>query len=259
MSTNNIYTFGDGFAVGHLWPEWPQILQVILYNYKVINTAGIGAGNEFIFSNLVSSMSKDPNATYVVQWAMPDRFDKLIEDNSWDQTIKFDSTYSDNIALTNDQSWWLSSASDSDVIKQYHNFYVQSKQSELRSFNYIWSAGQLLKNKSHCFFGTYDFNYMSYYQKSLCLDFNWAFWKPWFGMQRYSISKYFRDTPQPRHNEHQPSPIVHLEWLKRYVLPKINVTIDSNWLDTITQRMYNQTWISYDPNRETIWNKIKER
>ena len=93
MSINkNIYTFGDGFATGHIWPEWPQILQAILYNCTIKNCSGIGAGNEFIFSNLVGALAKDPLATYIVQWAQPDRFDKLIEDTSWDNIIKNDQT-----------------------------------------------------------------------------------------------------------------------------------------------------------------------
>ena len=44
---NKIFCFGDGFATGHIWPEWPQILQELAPQYQVINTAGIGAGSEF--------------------------------------------------------------------------------------------------------------------------------------------------------------------------------------------------------------------
>ena len=53
MSINKIYTFGDGFATGHIWPEWPQLLQALLPDYTIINTAGIGAGCEFLISELV--------------------------------------------------------------------------------------------------------------------------------------------------------------------------------------------------------------
>ena len=48
-----IYTFGDGFATGHLWPEWPQILQALVPDYQVHNTAGIGAGAEWLVSGFV--------------------------------------------------------------------------------------------------------------------------------------------------------------------------------------------------------------
>ena len=45
-----IFCFGDGFATGHIWPEWPQILQTLLPDKQIINTAGIGAGAEFLVS-----------------------------------------------------------------------------------------------------------------------------------------------------------------------------------------------------------------
>jgi hypothetical protein len=43
-----IFCFGDGFATGHIWPEWPQILQALVPNCQVVVTAGIGAGSEFL-------------------------------------------------------------------------------------------------------------------------------------------------------------------------------------------------------------------
>lgn len=257
MNTNDtVYTFGDGFAAGHIWPEWPQILQAILYNYQVVNISGIGAGNEFIFTNLLSSLQQSPNATFIVQWAMPNRFDKLIEDASWDQIINADPNYSDNQITSYERNWWLSSASTSHCVQEYHRLYVQHEQSRLRSFNYIWSSGNLLKNNQYCFFGTYDFNYLTDKQKQLCQDFTWAWFMPWFGLQRYAISTQFDELRQP---EVQPSPIIHLEWVKNFVLPKLNLDIDSVWLDTITERIYNQAWIPHNPNQTQIWNSINEQ
>lgn len=253
---NKIYTFGDGFAAGHVWPEWPQILQAILYNHQVINIAGIGAGNEFIFSNLLSSLQQSADSTFIVQWAMPNRFDKLIEDHTWDSIIDNDADYSENQITYYDRSWWLSSASASADIQQYHSLYIQHQQAYLRSFNYIWSAGNLLRNNQHCFFGTYDFNYLTDAQKELCQNFNWAWFMPWFGLQRYAISDQFAKL---QHSEIQPHPIVHLEWVKNFVLPKLNLEIDSVWLDTISQRIYNQAWIPHNPNQTHIWNSIHEQ
>lgn len=256
MSINkNIHTFGDGFATGHIWPEWPQMLQAILYDCTIKNHSGIGAGNEFIFSNLVGALTKDPLATYIVQWAQPDRFDKLIEDTSWDNIIKNDQIYRDNVIEVGTKRWWPSSASSNLDIRTYHNFYVQSEQAKLRSFNYIWAGGQCLKNAQHCFFGTYDFGYLTDEQRQ-CLDFNWAFWRPWKGLENYSHSAEFDTT---RLDEIQPSPIVHFEWVINYVLPKINVDIDTVWLDILKQRLYNQTWIPYNPDQNIIWDKLKER
>jgi len=58
---DTIFCFGDGFATGHLWPEWPQILQALLPNYTVITTAGIGAGDEFLVSGFVDHVPNSNN------------------------------------------------------------------------------------------------------------------------------------------------------------------------------------------------------
>jgi hypothetical protein len=252
MLTTNIYTFGDGFATGHLWPEWPQILQALLPDYNVINIAGIGAGNEFIYSNVIDTVRHDPDAIFLVQWAMPKRFDKIIEDSSWDAIIGSDLTYSDNLTIVNDQTWWLTSASTVPEIQQYHQ-YIQTKQSNLRSFNYIWSAGKLLKH--HCFFGTYNFDYLTPDQKKDCNEFNWMWHRPWFGLESFSKLPEFSTT---RQNEIQPSPVVHLEWIKQVLLPNRLFKIDQKRLDLLSKNIYNQQWIPYDPERDEIWNNLRK-
>ena len=45
FNMNKIFCFGDGFATGHIWPEWPQILQALVPQHQVINTTGIGEGD----------------------------------------------------------------------------------------------------------------------------------------------------------------------------------------------------------------------
>jgi hypothetical protein len=123
---NKIYCLGDGFAHGHIWPEWPQLLQCLFPAHNVICLTGIGAGNEFLISQL---LDHDINqCTVIFQWAQPNRFDKLIEDTSWDANISQDSVYSENVI----KNWWLSSASTNNDIQLYHNFFVQPEQAKLR-------------------------------------------------------------------------------------------------------------------------------
>lgn len=252
---NKIYTFGDGFATGHIWPEWPQILQAIAPEYRVVNTSLLGAGNEFIFSNCLEYYRKDPNSTFIVQWAMPNRFDKLLQDTSWDQVIKTDPNYYDNTDYFNNHEWWSSSASENKLIKDYHDIYIQQEQANLRSFNYIWTLGSIINN--HCFFGTYDFNYLTDEQKTQCKNFNWAWFMPWFGQERYAISQEF--VTLRNQTSIQPHPIVHFKWLKKFVLPKLNLQIDQKRLDILAQELYNYNWIAYNPNNTYYWKEINNK
>ena len=88
-----IYTFGDGYASSHIWPEWPVILEALLPDYSFEHYGAVGAGNEFILDGVIQSHCKDPAAYFLVQWAQPQRFDKLIEDSTWDDIIDSDPTY----------------------------------------------------------------------------------------------------------------------------------------------------------------------
>ena len=73
-----IYTFGDGFAAGHIWPEWPQLIE-LLTSTEVNNFGHIGAGNEYIFNCAVkSALTANTQDLFLIQWADPIRFDKLI-------------------------------------------------------------------------------------------------------------------------------------------------------------------------------------
>lgn len=244
-SSNTIYTFGDGFAHGHVWPEWPQILSALLPDHQVVNCSGIGAGNEFIFSNLVNKLIDCPDATYVVQWAGENRFDKLIQDTSWDSIVQQDPVYSKNFQSTDGHTWWLSSASQLPQIQKYHSEYVQVEQAQLRTFNYIWTASQLLKHTQNYMFSSYGFSFLTDPQQVLCqlrLDMT-SF------LQAPEFAKFLT-------KEVQPHPIVHLEWIRQMLLPTLQINVDPEWLDVLTKRMYNQNWIPYDVDRASIWAKI---
>ena len=116
-----IFCFGDGFATGHIWPEWPQILQTLVPDYQVVITAGIGAGSEFLVSGFVDQICNMRDSTVIFQWPQANRFDKLIEDASWKSIIASDPVYHFNVVHDMyDRNWWLSSASKDQTIIEYH-------------------------------------------------------------------------------------------------------------------------------------------
>ena len=224
MITNKIYCLGDGFAHGHIWPEWPQLLQCLFPTYNVICLSGIGAGNEFLISQLLEHDIEQ--STVIFQWAQPNRFDKLIEDNSWDTTISQDSVYNENII----DNWWLSSASTSKDIQTYHNFFVQPKQAKLRYRIQKQLIESYLRDK-RC-----RYVYTSTQEQD-----------------KFANQSRFKEI---RQHEAQPSPIVHLYFLNEILLPKLKLVPDNEILSYITKTVKSKYWIPYDPDRQEILNTM---
>ena len=219
---------GDGYAHGHIWPEWPQILKALCPDYTVVPITGIGAGNEFLISQLLTQEVSNQNVIF--QWAQHNRFDKLLQDHNWQTLAESDSVYHFNFYKSNNQHWWLSSAAQLPEIARYHNFYIQSEQSLLRYQN----QQTLIK--------TYlDFNQVDYCFTSTKIQEN------------FSRLPRFNDL---RGTEIQPSPIVHFFFLIEILAPAINLTIDKNQAEFLKNKIQNHKWVPYDPDREEIWNNM---
>jgi hypothetical protein len=231
LQTNKIFTFGDGFATGHIWPEWPQILQALLPDYQVINTAGIGAGAEFLVSGFVDRIPDMSSSTVIFQWPGYQRFDKLVEDNSWQDVIANDPVYYFNtVADCSDRKWWLSSASNTKEVQQYHARYVQKNQSLNRSRVYqtLVDHTALALNCKILHTSTQDQE-----------DFS-------------RLPKFF----STRKSEVQPSPVVHFYWLIEQVLPKLNIDVDPVLKHKLEQLINQTQWIAYCPDRQETWTTI---
>lgn len=224
-----IFTFGDGFATGHIWPEWPQILQALLPKHQIINIAAIGAGPEFLISCLVDHLPTMAGQYAIIQWPQPNRFDKLLEDDSWDNVIDNDPKYHFNrVHDTYNRTWWLSSGSSS--LTEYHNYWVQPGQ-HLRRINiYKELAKQTLEN--------IDCKY--YFTTTADQD-------------KFSQAERFRSI---RQNQIQPSPIVHFYWLVENVLPNIEIQPEPARIKWVEEQLLRVNWIAYDPERENLWNNI---
>ena len=225
---NKIFCLGDGYAHGHIWPEWPQILKALCPDYTVVPITGIGAGNEFLISQLLTQ--EVSNQKVIFQWAQHNRFDKLLQDHNWQTLAESDSVYHFNFYKSNNQHWWLSSAAQLPEIARYHNFYIQSEQSLLRYQN----QQTLIK--------TYlDFNQVDY-----CFTYTKI-------QENFSRLPRFNDL---RGTEIQPSPIVHFFFLIEILAPAINLTIDKNQAEFLKNKIQNHKWVPYDPDREEIWNNM---
>jgi len=224
---NKIFCFGDGYAANHIWPEWPAIVAALYNDIENKNFGAIGAGNEFITSAVIEAHKENPVAFFLVQWAHPNRFDKLLQDNSWDELIKTDPVYYFNTVDLNNHRWWISSASKQKDIQHYHTHYIQTKQSELRTTNYKYLLLNLLKNQS-IFFSTVD-------------------------MEIYSRQPRFKDV---RQNEIQPSPIVHMSYVEEKILPLMPIQPNIVKVRELKTRIETQLWIPYDADRVQLWENV---
>jgi len=229
-----IFCFGDGFATGHIWPEWPQILQTLVPKYQVINTAGIGAGTEFLVSGFVDLIDQMHDSTVIFQWPMVDRFDKIIEDDSWQHIIANDKVYHFNINVdSQDRSWWLSSGSKVQEVQDYHKFYVQKHQHHRRQQVYHTLVSQTASNLNCQLVHTSTLSADTFSQDT-----------------RFKLS---------RQTQVQPSPIVHFYWLVEQIIPQTDIVIDSR-IQQHLETLINETiWIPYDPDREGIWLEINAK
>lgn len=231
---NKIFCFGDGFATGHIWPEWPQILQALLPDYHVVNTAGIGAGDEFLISGFVDLISEMANQQVIFQWPWPGRLDKLLQDHSWKDIIGNDSVYHFNVVTdSKNRQWWLSSASKSADVTQYHAHYVQLLQHQRRQEMYQQLVSQTAANL-YCHMITATTQ----------------------AQEKFSRDKRFKLI---RQNEVQPSPAVHFYWLIEHVVPQLHVTVAPERQLMLESLILQTTWTAYDPDRQEIWQNLQDQ
>ena len=255
MDVKKIYTFGDGFATGHIWPEWPQLLQAIYPDVEVIYTSGIGAGNEFLVNAVLSRATVDPDGIYIVQWAIPNRFDKLISTHNWDNIINTDPVYSKNIVNVDNNNWWLSSASQQDKILHYHKFYIENSQANLRTYNYMLLLKNYFKNNNIQFYymSTYNLCHLTEAQKNVLRDANWVWHNFWQGMDEYSCQAQYKEV---RQKEVQPSPVVQLSWIIECLLDKLPFTPDKQRVGKLKDLVDNTTWVPFYWDRHAQWEDL---
>jgi len=243
-----IYTFGDGYASGHIWPEWPQFLEA-LSQQPVENFGHIGAGNEYMFNCAVkTALTANPSDIFLIQWSKPDRFDKIIQDEEWKKIHKSDERYKHIESTIFNQYWWSTSASAIEEIRHYNKFYIQKEQAINRSVLYMISLSKMLKslNIKHYYFQTYTIDYSGHSNYKDVLDLPW--------IELSGMAEWAKSHPL-RGNEIQPAPIVHFDWVIEKILPKLNLSLDKEKLLTVSERLHNFVPHHYD--RKQIWENLK--
>lgn len=255
MDIKRIYTVGDGFAVGHIWPEWPQLLQAIYPEVEVVNISGIGAGNEFLVNAVLSNATVDAGGIYIVQWAQPARYDKLINTHNWDSVINTDPVYSKNIVKVDNNNWWLSSASQQDEVLRYHNFYIENSQANLRTYNYMLLLKNYFTNNKiqYHYMSTYAVNYLTESQKNSLFSANWSWHNTWQGMNEYSCQSKYKNI---RQNEVQPSPNVQLDWIIECLLHKLPLTWDDQRVSKLKKLISDTEWTPFYWDRDALWESL---
>lgn len=225
---NRLVCVGDGFAHGHIWPEWPQMLSALASDRETITISGVGAGNEFLINGLLHQRPYED--VVVFQWADPDRFDKIIQDDQWRTLGLQDDTYHFNFYQQGPHTWWLSSASINSHVRQYHDFYVQSQQSAQRMEDYK----TLLKG------------YLSS-RKNYYIEISTQ------GQEVFSRQTRFAHL---RGHEVQPSPAIHLAYIEEIILPALPFAVDVARLDRLRASINDCQWTAYDPDRNQTWQDI---
>jgi hypothetical protein len=176
----------------------------------------------------------------LVQWARPDRLDLVMshQDNFWNDTIAGDNVYKNNIVDVGLTKFWLSSASTTAPVKEYHSKFISIQQHQLRSQLYIDYVTLLLNqlNINFKFMLTADSKYLA---DNLQKD--WLFHSPWHGMDDFrNHSKYAAlDLGLV-----QPIPLIFFDFIKIFIMPQVDLPWRNNIqiaaVENMLYRKYNQ-------------------
>ena len=245
-----IYTFGDGYASGHIWPEWPQLLSAVLQQ-PINNYGHVGAGNEYIFNCAVkAALIARPGDIFIVQWAKTDRFDKIIQDSVWAALHDTDLVYNKINATSFNQTWWSTSASMLPEISNYHDFYIQSAQSENRSILYMISLAHMLQavGATYLYFSTYSHDYSAH---NNYFDLQELKWVSHEGMSQWAQRLNIAGT------EVQPPPATHLKYVVDELIPRLGLELSSKIKAELTQIVSQHSFIPYYWDRDKIWEVMQ--
>jgi hypothetical protein len=222
-----LLAISDGNGVDNDFKKWPTLLQLMtLDSLQVKNKSVIGASNELILMQVAESIEAENIDCAIIQWTIPTRID-LVADEFWKEQASIDPVYHFNIVQSNNQDWWVTSSSNNQYIKEYHNRYIKEWQATQRSQSYMLAASTLLKNKNIPFVFTlaYDFNFdgpMAIAVKNL----------PWIDqdLSSFRLISTYKDLDS---GLAQPHSAVQLEWLDTIVKP------NCDFIDYDPKRYYN--------------------
>lgn len=235
--------FGDSKAVPDWYPgfyKWPEIIKFMTKNTEVINLSRYGAGNEYI-TNCIRLHAKDQDAV-LVQWAMPNRLDLVLGQNKnyWQEQLRADSVYNNNVVSLNETEFWLSSASQNKNVQDYHKKYISIKQHQMRSHIFVEYVTLLLDQ--------YDIKYKfllsvdsDYLRESVSTFDQWCWHDLFKGMHSFRKLSQYSDLDL---NLIQPISLVQFDFIQQYIMPILDLNWrskrDINAVENMLYRKYKQ-------------------
>ena len=178
------------------------------------NCSRYGAGNEFIVNQLKNNI--DSADVVIVQWAQPNRLDLVLahpDPTFWKDIIASDQVYNNNIVDCGNNKFWISSASKTDAVQEYHQRYISVNQHRLRSQIFVEYAKLLLeqRNIDYQFMLVDDSDYLG-------IDANWICHEPFKGMSDFKHKSKYSNLDL---GIVQPTPLVAFDFVKQYIMPKV--------------------------------------
>ena len=227
--------FGDSVAVPEWYPKywkWPEIIQLMTKGVNLINRSRYGAGNEFMVNELKQHI--DTADVVLIQWAQPHRLDLVLAHTNpvfWQNIIASDPIYSNNVADCGSDKFWISSASKTVAVVDYHQQYITTRQHQLRSQIYVEYAKLLLEQHK------VDYRFMLVDNSEyLGIDADWICHEPFKGMNDFKSKSKYRDLEL---EIVQPIPLVAFDFIKQYIMPDINLPWrDNKDIDAVENMLY---------------------
>ena len=187
--------FGDSKTAPSWYPDffkWPEIIALMTRGIELINLSRYGAGNEYIVQCLRQHYQSAH--TVMVQWAIPNRLDLIINDpdHFWDAQVALDPVYNDNVVVLGNDRYWITSASQNPHVQTYHQKYIKRQQHQLRSQMFIEYATLLLTQHkiNHGFMLTWDSDYLQQTAKDTA---SWYWHDQFRGMHSFRYQSKFAD------------------------------------------------------------------
>lgn len=227
--------YGDSVAVPSWYPKywkWPEIIKLMTKGVSLNNCSRYGAGNEFIVNQLKQNI--DSADVVIIQWAQPNRLDLVLAHHDptfWKDVIASDQVYNNNVVDCGNEKFWISSGSRTAAVREYHQKYISLKQHQMRSQIFVEYAKMLLEQRN------IDYRFMLV-DNSNYLDIiaNWVCHEPFKGMHEFKSKSKYSNLDL---GIIQPTPLVAFDFIKRYIMPSINLPWRNNReLDAVENMLY---------------------
>ena len=179
------------------------------------NLSRYGAGNEYIVQSLRNNLvDKD---RVLIQWASPSRLDLVLSHNQeyteyWNNQIKNDPVYNNNVIDLGNQRVWITSASTSAGVQEYHKKFISHQQHQMRSQLFVDYATLLLKHTQHGFLLTKTSKYFGETVKDTS---NWC--NKFQGMCEFRKQSKYAELEL---GLVQPTPLVQFDFIRQFHLQK---------------------------------------